>query len=674
LATIGNLSIRIGASTQFLGRDIRTAQGMLKDFGAKAEAAAPAAGLFGGLGKVAALAGGFGLVTAGIGSAVRTGMDFEKSMSRVKALTGASGAEFAALDKLAMKLGADTIFSAADAANAMSFFAAAGFKTKDILDAMGPTLSLAAAGQLDIAEAADITSKIMSSMKIPATELGDVADKLAVAFTNANTGGMQPLGEAMKFVGPVAKAAGKGLDETVAAIMVLSNAGIQGEMAGTGLRTMLMDMTRLTPAAAATMDNLGLTFQDTATGGLKPLAQILDEFNRKLAGMGAAQKLEVLGTIFEARSATAFAALLDASGDKLRAFETNLRNSAGAADRIASTMMDNTAGSYEQLKGSLETLSIQFFKTFGPELRSAIDATTEAVNASGAAMESNRPVISAWLGMQGGYLEFLSEMADKVTAAMGKLASGASQAGFFGRAGRAIGTGSLAEAMVVSEFMGRDFDDVMDAWYSELALSAISRSKGALSFLPGAVTREFSAVEEQLERNLLQFDRKVSEEFIPLRDKRLGLNVTGSASAGGTGGVIADQVRRGLGTAARWANDAIANFSGPGGIGGGFFGGAIVDFARSGLTSAARLAQDAIANATDMMAKSIRLELPAALEFGSREAFSAVARFQSGFLGQSDSRRTADNTKKTADNTDKIAEKLDVLIRQSGDEVTVVRF
>ena len=167
---------------------------------------------------------------------------FEQRMARVKALTGATGKDFQRLSDEARRLGETTVFSASQAAEAMSFFALAGFKVDEILKAIGPTLNLAAAGQLEIAQAADIAAKIMAGMGLAADDLGRAVDVLTKAMTTANTD-LAQLGDAMKFVGPIAKSAGIEFEELVAAIQLLSNAGIQGEMAGTTLRTALLSLT-----------------------------------------------------------------------------------------------------------------------------------------------------------------------------------------------------------------------------------------------------------------------------------------------------------------------------------------------------------------------------------------------------------------------------------------------
>ncbi len=361
---------------------------------------------------------------------------------------------------------------------------------------------------------------------------------------------------------------------------------------------------------------------------------------------------------------------MDKGGDKLRAFEQGLRGASqglGEANRIAGVMMDNTAGPFEQLKGSLETLSIQLFKTFGPELREAIDAATAAVNKSGSAMESAAPLQSAFLGSLGGGLELILETADAVLGKLGEL-TGARASGLLG-----TGDGSLAARLVTSEQIYRDFGEFLGDAGNRFArqVSAIP----GISFLSGLDAGQLAEAEARLSQNIAEFDARKAKELALLANRRLGTPLPGGDDPGVLGGSrfgagVVGQVRQGLGAAARWANDAIANAQIPGAV-----GNRAIDFARSGLLTAAQWAQNAIANATDMMARSIRLELPAALEFGTREAFSAIARFESGALFGGDAKKTEQNTKKTADNTAAIAKGIEELVRKAAEPtIEVIEF
>lgn len=301
--------------------------------------------------------------------AVRTFGQFEKSMSRVKALTNATEGQFQALSERAQELGRTTVFTAGEAADAMSEFALAGYKVEDILAATGPTLDLAAAGQIGIAEAAGISSKIMAGMGYTANELGGVVDLLAKAMSTANTD-VRQLGEAFKFVGPMAKTAGISLEEITAAIQLLSNAGIQGEMAGTTLRGMLSTLTSPSEKGREVLKSLGIQVTDSA-GRVRSLVDIIGQFETAMAGMQNGQRLDLLGQIFPDRQMVGGIELIAQGSTKLRDFTKALQSAGGTAGRIATTQLDNLWGQLKIIESAIEAVSIRFTAALVPSLRMA---------------------------------------------------------------------------------------------------------------------------------------------------------------------------------------------------------------------------------------------------------------------------------------------------------------
>lgn len=320
----------------------------------------------------------FSAVTGGIRDTIKTGAEFEYSMSRVAALTGATGGDFDSLRQRAIEMGAATVFTASQSAEAMGFFALAGFDTAKILKSIKPTLDLAAAGQLGIGQAADISAKIMAGFGLTADQLGPKVDVLAKAFTTSNTD-LTMLGDAMKYVGPIARSAGMGFEETTAAVMMLSNAGIQGEMAGTTLRGVILSLANPTADAKAELDKLGITVRDQR-GNFLPLVNIIGQFQEKLAGMGSADRLRILGEVFEKRGGAGFAALLDQGPEQLAKFTASLGDAAGTAERIAGVQLNNLKGDFEQLAGAAESLKIALESSVDSPLRRIVRSATDAVN------------------------------------------------------------------------------------------------------------------------------------------------------------------------------------------------------------------------------------------------------------------------------------------------------
>lgn len=283
-------------------------------------------------------------------SIIHTAGQFETSMNRVQALSGATGEEFDALRQQARELGAATQFSASQAGEAMGFLAMAGFEAQDILGAMPATLQLAASAQLDLGNAADIVSNILTGYGKNVEELGHVTDVLTKAFTSANTD-LSQLGEAMKFAGPVASAAGVEFEEAAAAMALMGNAGIQGSMAGTSLRGALTRILDPTDRVYGTMKRLGLQFTDSG-GRLKSMEEIIRQLEPHAEDAGLFMQL------FGQRAGPAMAALVSQGSDALRDMTGELRDSAGTAERISAVQMQGFEGAVKELRSAFEGLQI----------------------------------------------------------------------------------------------------------------------------------------------------------------------------------------------------------------------------------------------------------------------------------------------------------------------------
>lgn len=310
---------------------------------------------------------------AGMGlAATKVGMEFEAAMSRVGALSNATGQEFELLKKTAMDLGRTTVFSASEAAEGMQYLAMAGYKTNDIVSAMPGLLNAAAAGQTELGTAADITSNILSGFGLMAEETGRVADVLTLAFTSSNTS-LESLGETMKYVAPVAKAAGFSLEEIAAAAGILGDAGLQGSQAGTALRAVILRLASAPKPVAEALDELGVSVVDS-TGKMKPLHQIIGELDKATKGMTDAQKTAIISQIAGQNAASGLLAIMDAGADTLKEFTTELENAGGTAETVANKQIDNLKGDLALLGSVLETLGITVYEEFEAPLRSVTQA------------------------------------------------------------------------------------------------------------------------------------------------------------------------------------------------------------------------------------------------------------------------------------------------------------
>lgn len=307
-------------------------------------------------GRTAATAGGVASagVTAPLLAAAKSiatvAGGFEAGMNRVQALSGATGTEFDALRNQAKELGATTAFSARQAADAMGFLAMAGFDATETLGAMPGTLQLAAAAQMDLASTADIVSNVLTGFSKPVSELAVINDVLVKTMTSTNTD-LRMLGDAFRYVGPVASAAGAEFNEVAAAIGLLGNAGIQGEMAGTALRGAMSRILNPTKAARGVMDELGISLTD-ATGSILPLADILDELAPHAENAGAFMEL------FGQRAGPAMLSLVTQGSGALRDLRGELDLAGGTAERIARAQMQGFNGKMKEMASAFEGLQI----------------------------------------------------------------------------------------------------------------------------------------------------------------------------------------------------------------------------------------------------------------------------------------------------------------------------
>lgn len=275
--------------------------------------------------------------------------DFDQSMSRVQAITRATAGDMERMREIAIRLGASTEFSATQAADGLQFLGMAGFSAAESMAAIPQVLDLATAAGMGLGEAADTASNIMSAFSIQATNAANVTDVLAAASTRANTNVTQ-LGQAISTAGPIAATMGIALEDTAAAIGVMSDAGIQGERAGTALRAVLASLAGPTSQAQAALARYGLTAADVDPT-TRSLADIMDTLRER--GLSTADAMTIFG-----REAASGALVLVQGSARLREFGAELRQVEGAASQMAATMRDNLRGDLNGLSSAVSTLII----------------------------------------------------------------------------------------------------------------------------------------------------------------------------------------------------------------------------------------------------------------------------------------------------------------------------
>ncbi|QGG47656.1 phage tail tape measure protein [Heliorestis convoluta] len=338
-STLASLLVRIGVDMSDFQSSMESMEKKLTKVGKKLNDVGKDLSM-----KVTAPIVAFGTVT------LKAAGDFESSMNRVKALSGATGDEFASMRDLAKELGRTTQFSASQAADAMGFLAMAGFKANEMMGALPGTLNLAAAAGIDLATSADIASNILTGYGKSVEELAHVNDVLVKTMTSSNVD-LRMLGESMKYAAPVASALGVSFEEASAAIGMMGNAGIQGSQAGTALRGGLARLAKPTREVTRALDRLGVQTHDS-TGKMKPLAEIIGDLENK--GATAADMLAIFGL----EAGPAMQALLEQGSDSLKSFTYELENAGGTAETIAAAQMEGFNGSLKELQSALEGLML----------------------------------------------------------------------------------------------------------------------------------------------------------------------------------------------------------------------------------------------------------------------------------------------------------------------------
>lgn len=312
----------------------------------------------------------------GIGVAAMTTFgNFEQQMNRVKAISGATGGQFDQLKQRAVELGASSVFSASEVAQAMENMASAGMNVNDIYSASAGVMDLAAVSGRDMGLAAEAVASAMNQFGIAgenATHVADVYAK-AAADTNAETVDMA---EAMKYAGPVMSSLNSSFEETAAAIGIMSNAGIKGSQAGTTLRTAMQRLAAPTDVAAKLMQSLGISAYNSE-GQMKPISELLPHLQERLSGLSEEQRNNALNTLFGKESLSGMLALLDSAGPEFDGVVSGLQNSNGAAKEMADTMNSGLSGAIENLKGKLETAAITVSERFAPYIEKLADKIGE---------------------------------------------------------------------------------------------------------------------------------------------------------------------------------------------------------------------------------------------------------------------------------------------------------
>ena len=316
-----------------------------------------------------------GVTTAvgGLGAAaVKTAADFDTSMSKVAAVSGATGKELAALRDKAREMGAKTKFSASEAAEAMNYMAMAGWKTEEMLSGIDGIMNLAAASGEDLATTSDIVTDALTAFGLTAKDSGHFADILAAASSNANTN-VSMMGETFKYCAPIAGALGFSAEDTAEAIGLMANAGIKSSQAGTSLRSIMNNLTGDIRLSGAALGDVTIATTN-ADGSMRGLSDILADCRGAFSKLSESEKANAAESLVGKNAMSGFLALMNAAPADIAKLTGAIDNCDGASAKMADTMQDNLAGQFTILKSQLQELAIAFGEILMPAIRNIVVA------------------------------------------------------------------------------------------------------------------------------------------------------------------------------------------------------------------------------------------------------------------------------------------------------------
>ena len=333
-----------------------------------------------------------------VGTAVFAGMvkvfaSFDDGMQNVKAITGATGAEFDSLKDKAKELGSSTKFSATEAAEGMKFLGMAGYDTNEILAGIGPTLALAAAGGIELGAAADIASDVGTAFGLAATDIELVANTLARTATAANTDVLM-MGETFKYVAPVAKAAGQSIQEMSAAAGLLGNASVKASMAGTDMKAILVKLSSVD--VQDQFKEMGIAITDSQ-GEMRPMMDILKEFGEVTSDMTGPEKIAKATALFGERAFKSALIIADA-GDQIEIMRDKMTDASVTAESMAATMGAGLGGAGVKIKSAFEGLSIAIIGGLKEPLMKAAQSVQTFLAATTKFVAANPAIVKAIAG------------------------------------------------------------------------------------------------------------------------------------------------------------------------------------------------------------------------------------------------------------------------------------
>jgi len=359
---------------------------------------------------------------------IETGMEFEASMSKVKALSGATETDFAKLTDKAKEMGATTMFSASQSADAFSYMALAGWNAEEMLEGIEPVLNLAAAADMDLAQASDIVTDYLTAFGLSAANAAEFSDQLAYAMSNSNTN-VEQLGEAYKNCASTANSLGYSVEDVTAVLMTMADAGVKGSEAGTGLSSIMSRLATNTKGCADTLMEYGVAVYDSE-GNMNSLSDILEGLEHIWANLSDQEQANLSKTIAGVQQYSKLQTIMNGvsetaqnGGKSFYDYAKALENCDGSAKSMATTMQDNLKGKLTILQSAMDALKTSAYETFDDTLKNSVDQATNAVGRLNDSV-SNGDMHTSLVNLSNALGNFLDDAVDVAEDALPALIDG----------------------------------------------------------------------------------------------------------------------------------------------------------------------------------------------------------------------------------------------------------
>lgn len=359
--------------------------------------------------KMKGLAVGLGIllsiqsVTNALADAVAVGAEFEQTIVNASAKFGPEAAKgtanFNKLEEAARKAGATTEFSASAAGEGLDFLAMAGFNAEQSIAALPGVIDLATVANVELGRASDIATDTLGAMGLATKDatqlqvnLARVTDVMAKTSTSANLSMEQMFASLVKG-GPQVTAAGQSIETASALLGIMANNGIKAEIAGTSLANAYLNLSKPSSTAQKALSNLGIQLQDNE-GKLLDMPDIIDNFNKATSKLTKVQRQATIETVFGREGLAGMVAVLNAGGDELRAYRTDLENATGANKAMATAMRDTRLNQFKSISSAIEGVKISTFKAIDSQLGRIGNTVLKLVRATDNWIQSNEFLIN----------------------------------------------------------------------------------------------------------------------------------------------------------------------------------------------------------------------------------------------------------------------------------------